>query len=273
LSYYTVFSLAPLLIIAVSVVALVYGDKAAAEGALNDQLRSFLGPDGAKGVQEMIAAARKPHEGITATVLSLVALALGASGVFGQLKDSLNTIWEVEPKPGRGVWGIIRDRFLSFAMVLVIGFLLLVSLVLSALLHAAQNVLADLIPGPDVIMHIAELAVSFAVVTLLFAMIYKFLPDVQIGWRDVWIGAAVTALLFSIGKYLIGLYMSYAAVGSTYGAVGSLVIILVWVYYSAQILFMGAEFTQAYARIYGSRIVPSPMAQPVTEEARAEQGL
>jgi membrane protein len=273
LAYYTIFSIAPLFIIATAVVAMIYGDKAAAEGALDQQLRSFLGPEGAAGVQEMIAAARKPSHGIMATIIGIAALLFGASGVFGQLKDALNTIWEVEPKPGRGVWGIIRDRFMSFAMVLVIGFLLLVSLVLSAALHAAQNAMANVIPGPDAVMHVANLAVSFAVITLLFAMIYKFLPDVKIGWRDVWIGAAATALLFVIGKYLIGLYMGYAAVGSTYGAMGSLVVILVWVYYSAQILFMGAEFTQAYARMYGSRIVPAPQAQPVTAEARAQQGL
>jgi membrane protein len=272
LAYYTVFSLAPLLVISVALAGL-FVDPDQAQAVMDEQVRGFLGEGGQAAVQAMVEGARKPTGGVIATVVGIVALLFGASGVFGQLQDALNTIWEVEPKPGRGVWGILRDRFLSFGMVLGIGFLLLVSLVLSSLITAAGNLARDLLPGPDALLHGINLAVSFGVVTLLFAAIFKLLPDVRIAWRDVWIGAAGTAVLFTIGKYLISLYLGYAAPESTYGAVGSLIAVLLWTYYSAQILLLGAEFTQAYARMYGSQIKPAANARRVTTESRARQGM
>jgi membrane protein len=192
--------------------------------------------------------------------------------VFGQLQDALNTIWEVQPKPA-GLVGSLKRRLVPMSMVLGIGFLLLVSLVLSAALSALSHFFNQLLPGTSVLWEIVNFVVSFGAVTGLFAAIYKVLPDVKIRWSDVWIGAAVTALLFTIGKLLIGLYLGNASIGSTYGAAGSLLVVLVWVYYSAQILFFGAEFTQVYARRFGSQIVPSEHAVPLTEEARAQAGM
>lgn len=270
LAYYTVFSIAPLLIIAIAVAGLVFGTEAA-QGSVQAQLTSFLGKDAAEAIGGMIANARKPSSGIIATILGLVTLLFGASGVFGQLKDAMNTIWGVEAKPGRGIMGIISDRFLSFTMVLGIGFMLLVSLMLSTGLDAAKG----RVFGDDLgfLFQILNFVVSFGVITLLFALMYKILPDAEIQWRDVWIGAAVTALLFTIGKFLISFYISKSAPGSTYGAAGSLILILLWIYYSAQILFFGAEFTQVYANKYGSHVVPADDAVAVTEEARAKQGM
>ena len=270
LAYYTVFSIAPLLIIAIAVAGLVFGDDAA-RGSVEAQLSSFLGPDAAEAINDMIKSASKPSSSIIATVIGVVTLLFGASGVFGQLKDAMNTIWEVAPKPGRGIMGIIADRFLSFTFVLGVGFMLLVSLMISTGLDAVKGfIFGDEI---GIIFQIINFVVSFGVITLLFAMIYKILPDVEIQRRDVWIGAAFTALLFTIGKFLISLYISKSAPESSYGAAGSLIVILLWIYYSAQILFFGAEFTQVYANQYGSRVVASEDAVPVTEEARAQQGM
>ena len=270
LAYYTVFSIAPLLIIAIAVAGLVFGSEAAT-GAVQSQLQSFLGEDAAKAINDMIVNASKPSSGIIATIIGIVTLLFGASGVFGQLKDAMNTIWEVEPKPGRGIMGIISDRFLSFTMVLGVGFLLLVSLMISTGLDAAK----EYVFGDDlgIVFQVLNFAISFGVITLLFAMIYKVLPDVEIQWRDVWIGAAVTALLFTIGKFAISQYLSRSGTASAYGAAGSLIVVLLWIYYSAQILFFGAEFTQVYANQYGSHVVADEDAVPVTEEGRAQQGM
>lgn len=270
LAYYTVFAIAPLLIIAIGIAGLVFGAEAV-RGQVADQLKTLISPEAAEAINEMIANASKPSSGIMATIIGFVTLLFGASGVFGQLKDAMNTIWGVQPKPGRGIMGIIKDRFLSFTMVLGIGFLLLVSLALSAALAAMQKfVFGD---GTGIILQIVNFGLSLVVITLLFAVIYKVLPDVTIAWRDVWIGAAVTALLFTIGKFLIGVYLGRSSTTSTFGAFGSLVVILLWVYYSAQILFFGAEFTQVYANQYGSHVVPDKDAVAVTEEARAKQGM
>ena len=216
----------------------------------------------------MIQRANQPTTGIVATVVATATLLLGASGVFGQLQDSLNTIWGVQPKEGRGIWGLIKDRFISFAALLGTGFLLLVSLVLSAGLAAFGKWFGGWLPAPEVVLQVLEFLISFAVITGLFAMIFKILPDAQVAWRDVWVGAALTALLFTVGKFAIGLYLGKSDVGSAYGAAGSLVILLVWVYYSAQILLFGAEFTQVYANAVGSRIVPSKDAV-VTDPKKA----
>ena len=202
-------------------------------------------------------------------------LGFGATGAFAQLQDALNTIWGVVPKPGRGVLGILQDRLFSFMLVIGIGFLLLVSLVLSAALAALGKFFGYLLPVPEAILHIVNFVLSFGVITLLFAMMYKILPDVKIGWSDVWIGAAMTALLFSVGKFLIGLYLGKSGVASAYGAAGSLVVILLWVYYSSQILLFGAEFTFVYANKYGSHIEPSDNAVLINKQIRAEaeQGI
>jgi membrane protein len=193
--------------------------------------------------------------------------------VVGQLQDALDTIWEVAPKPGRGIMGFIKDRFLSLAMVLGFGFLLLVSLILSTVLTALGTFFVGLIPAAAPAMEVVNFVISLGVTALLFAMIFKLVPDAKIAWGDVWIGAALTAVLFTLGKFLLGLYLGRSGITSTYGAAGSLVALLVWVYYSAQIVFFGAEFTKAYANRFGSRIVPSRDAVPLTEEARAEQGI
>ncbi|HEY9872211.1 MAG TPA: YihY/virulence factor BrkB family protein [Candidatus Obscuribacterales bacterium] len=272
LSYYTAFSVAPLLIIVIAIVAMVFGQDAA-EGRIDEQIRGLVGSEGAKAIQEMIVNSRKPAEGTIATIISVVILLFGASGVFAELQDSLNTIWEVAPKPGQGVKAVVKHRFMSFAMVLGIGFLLLVSLGLSTALAALGGYLGQLLPNLDIVVRILNFAISFGVITLLFAMIYRILPDVKIAWGDVWLGAAITSLLFSIGRWAIGLYLGNSSVGSTYGAAGSFVVFLLWVNYSAQILFFGAEFTQVYANKYGSQIVPDKNAVPLTDEARAKQGI
>lgn len=273
LAYYTVFSLAPLVIIAIAIAGAVFGEEAA-RGEIVKQIDHLVGTEGAKVIQTAIDNANRPDaNGGIASFISVVVLLFGASGVFAELQDSLNTIWEVQPKPGRGIKGFIGKRILSFSMVLGIGFLLMVSLIVSAGLSALSTYMSHLIPGVGWLWEILNFAISFGVITLLFGLMYKFLPDVKITWNDVLIGAIITALLFTIGKTVLGQYLGQASFGSTYGAAGSLVILLAWVYYSAQILFFGAEFTQVYASRYGSRIVPNEDAEFVTEQARANQGL
>lgn len=273
LAYYTVFSLAPLLIIAIAIAGAVFGEEAA-KGEIVGQIQGLVGREGAKVIEDAIQNANHPEsKGGIASLISIVVLLFGASGVFAQLQDALNTVWEVQPKPGRGIWSFIRQRFLSFSMVLGIGFLLMVSLIVSAVLSGLSTYMSHLIPGVDFIWGILNFVISFGVITLLFALIYKYLPDVKITWNDVLIGAVITALLFTIGKTVLGQYLGGGSFGSAYGAAGSLVIILAWVFYSAQILFFGAEFTQVYAKRYGSQIVPDDHAESVTEEARAKQGM
>lgn len=254
LSYYTVFSLVPLLVLTIAIAGLAFGKEAAQE-AMMEQIAGLVGPQSAAAIKQMMDIAQKPSSGAVASLIAIGTLLLGASGVFAQLQDALNTVWGVEPKAGRGIWGAIKDRFFSFVAVLGTGFLLLVSLVLSAALAAFGKLFLSWLPGQEAVLHVADLAVSFGVITLLFAMMFKLLPDAKIAWRDVWVGAGLTSLLFTIGKFLIGLYLGKADIGSAYGAAGSLVILLVWVYYSSQILLFGAEFTSVYANRYGSRIV------------------
>ncbi len=251
LAYYTILSLAPLMIVVIAVIGLVYGQKAAS-GQIMGQIQDMVGKDGAQMIQTVVANANQPKSGIVATILGLITLFLGASGVFVELKDSLNKIWEVPPKPKAGVWSMIRERFLSFGMVLAIGFLLLVSLVLSAATALAGTFVRGIMPVPPWVLQIVNSLVSILVFTALFAMIFRFLPDEKITWRDTFLGAAFTSVLFTIGKLLIGLYLGKAGVASAYGAAGSLVIVLVWVYYSAQVFFFGAEFTHVFAMREGS---------------------
>ena len=272
LAYYTSLSLAPLLLVIIGIAGLVFGEEAA-RGEIVGQIRGLVGDEGGRAIQEMIAHAQTPSSGIIATVIGVVTLLAGASGVFGQLQDALNTVFEVQPKPGRGLKGMIKDRFLSLTMVLGTGFLLLVSLVITAAVAAAGKTLAGVGPGTEAAIHIVVGIVSFAVVTVLFALIFKLLPDAEIAWRDVWVGAVTTAFLFVIGKFAIGLYLGHASIGSAYGAAGSFVVLLVWVYYSAQILLFGAELTQVQANRGGSRVRPTRDAVKITETDRREQGI
>lgn len=265
LAYYTIFSLAPLLIIVIAVVGFFWGNQpSGVQANLVQEIRAMLGPEGAAAIQAMLENASRPGSGgVVATVLGVVTLLVGATGVFSQLQSALNTIWDVEPLPGRGIKGIVQTRLLSFGMILGVGFLLLVSLVVTAVLSALSDYATGLAPGLELLFQVLNFVVSFAIVTLLFAMIYRVLPDVEIAWHDVWLGAAITALLFTVGKLAIGLYLGNSSVGSTFGAAGSLVVLLVWIYYSALILFLGAEITQVAARHYGSRIAPSRHARHV----------
>jgi membrane protein len=272
LAFYTMLSLAPLLVVVTAVAGAVFGEKAA-QGQLVDEMRSLLGDKGAEVVQTLLANAhQEPGTGVLATVLGLGMLLFGATGVFAEVQDSLNTLWGVQPKPGLGVWQAIRDRFLSFSAVVGVGFLLLASLTVSTALSALGRYLAGL--GPWLaLMSVGHVVVSVAVLTLLFAMLFKLLPDVCLGWRDVWVGAGLTALLFTLGKYLIGLYLGSSTTASAYGASASFAVFLIWVYYSAQIFFFGAVFIKVWAKHHGRRVVCADKAEPVTEEARARQGL
>jgi membrane protein len=259
LAYYTIFSLAPLLIIVIAITGLFWQQQAVHQQVMN-QIQGLVGAEGATFVSNLLTSASNPARGITATVLGVITLFLGALGVFNELHNSLNIIWNVKEEEPKGflesVKNTIFDRFLSFTMIFGIGFLLLVSLVISAGLSAAQKTLGNAFPLSEFIWQMINLVVSIGVITLLFGLIYKVLPDTEIAWRDVWLGALFTAVLFSLGKFLIGIYLGNSAVASSFGAAGSLVLLLIWIYYSAQILFFGAEFTQVYANNYGSKILP-----------------
>ena len=251
LSYYTIFSIAPLLVIVIAIAGLAFGEKAAS-GAIFEQMRGMVGDSGATAIQGLVASASKPAASIFAAVTGLVTMVLGATTVLGELQTALDRIWRAPPAEKKGWWRLLRTRVLSFSMILVIGFLLLVSLVLSAAIVAIGAWWGPWFGKMRWLLEALNFVVSFMVVTALFAMIYKVLPRVRIGWRDVGIGAAVTALLFTAGKFLIGLYIGKSGVSSGFGAAGSVVVLLVWVYYSAQIFLLGAEFTAIYAYRYGS---------------------
>ncbi|MDJ0677712.1 MAG: YihY/virulence factor BrkB family protein [Calothrix sp. MO_167.B42] len=270
LAYYTVFSLAPLLIIAIAVAGLIFGEQAA-RGEIVGQIQGLVGNEGAKVIEMAIENANKPDVSGIASIFSIIVLLFGASGVFVQLQDALNSVWEVTAKPKQGIMGFVRKRILSFSAVLGIGFLLLVSLIISAALSALNHYMNGLIPGLEIFWEILNFAISFGIVTLLFALIYKFLPDVKIHWSDVWTGAIITSLLFGIGKFVLGVYLGRGSLGSTYGAAGSLVVLLAWVYYSAQILLFGAELTEVYSRRFGSQIVPDKHAMFLPEERRRKR--
>jgi membrane protein len=274
LAYYTVFSLAPLLIIAIGIAALFLGQEAA-QGQIFEQVRQLLGDKGGGAVEEIVQSSSQNRSGgIIATSIGLATLMFGASGVFGQLQTSLNTIWGVKPAPDRGIVGTLRDRFLSFGFILVVGFLLLVSLILTAGIAFVGEWFGNFVIGAEILSQVLNLVLSLGIIGLLFSMIFKYLPDVKIAWRDVWSGAFMTALLFIIGKTVLGIYLGKGTVDSAFGAGGSLIILLVWVYYSAQILFFGAEFTQVYANKYGSLVVPARGAIPIDENPpKAEKAV
>jgi membrane protein len=246
LAYYTVFSIAPMLVIAIAVAGLVFGAEAA-RGEIVDQLRGLMGEQGAQAVEALVRSAARPQEGITATAIAVIVLMVGATSVFVELQSALDRIWRAPEKTREGLLAMLRSRLLSFGMILGLGFLLTVSLVMSAVVSALGKVWGPYMGGWLVLAEVLNVGIGLVLVTVLFAMIYKLMPNVPVRWRDVWIGAAVTALLFSIGKVLIGLYIGRSGVTSSFGAAGSLVVLLLWVYYSAQIFLFGAEFTRAYA--------------------------
>lgn len=272
LSYYTIFSLPPLLIISLAIAGRFYSRQAAQEQLLS-QTRDLIGQTGSEAIRQILENASDPTLSSVAAIIGVGVLLFGASGVFAQLQDAMDTIWEVAPKPGRGIIGTIKDRFFSFTMVLGVGFLLLVSLILSTILAAISQFISGWAPEAVLLARILNFVIMFGSVTFLFALIFKVIPDVKISWRDVWLGAVVTALLFSIGKWAIGFYLGQSAPASTYGAAGSLIALLLWVYYSAQILFLGAEFTQVYANRLGTKIVADDNAIPLTEKARIQEGI
>jgi membrane protein len=275
LAYYTLFSVAPLLLIVIGLAGLVFGDDAA-RGEIFGQLRGLMGDDGAAAVERLIQAADRPEGGAIATATGLAMLLLGAMTVFGELQNALDRIWRAPArKHASGWWHLLRSRVLSFGMILGVAFLLMVSLVLSAVVSALGKLWGPAFAGWETAAHFLDVLVSFGMVTLLFAMIYKFIPRVHIHWRDVWIGAAVTAVLFAVGKVLIGLYLGKSSVASAFGAAGSLVVMMAWVYYSAQVFLLGAEFTWIYAHTYGSRRGerrPRP-EDSASVEPRAPSGL
>src|SRR5438477_1242404 len=244
LAYYTVFSLAPLILVLLAIVGLIFqNDPAGAWKKITEQMSYFLDKSAVDVVQNIAQKAAQPGKGLLATIIGIALALFGASGVFGQLQDALNTIWGVKAKPGGGIWGFLRVRFLSFAMVGGICFLLLVSLTLESVLKGFSHYVQSMLPGGIIIAMTVYLIFDFAVVVLLFAIIFKFLPDVNIQWRDVWIGAVMTAVLFGVGKWALGFYLGSGTAGSAYGAASSLITLLLWVYYSSQILLFGAEFT------------------------------
>jgi membrane protein len=266
LAFYALFSLAPTLILVTALASALFGPDAVA-GKIEGQLDSLIGDQGAEAVQSILVNARQSHGGTTATLLGVATLLIGATAAFGELKAALNLIWHAQRPSGSGLWGIVRDRLLAFVVVLLVGALLLGSVVLSTAISALEAAATNLIPGEELaaldqawlrdasqvwLVKAGNLALSLVVFTLLFAVIFRILPDRYIAWRDVWLGAAVTAGLFTLGKHLIGLYLAHASVGSTYGAAGSIAVLLLWTYYSAQILFFGAEFTKVYAFRPGS---------------------
>ena len=247
LAFYTILSMSPLVILLVAITGLVLSHSTV-EANILSEVRHMVGPQGAKAVAVMLANTQRPAAGILGAVIGVLSLLFGASGVFGELRSALNKIWEVEPREASGIWLIVRERVFSFGMVLSIGFLLMVSLVLSTVLAAISKFFSGLLPVPTFILSIVNFLFSFGGIAILFGLIFRFVPAVRTPWRDLWPGSLVTALLFEIGKALIGIYLGKASVGSAYGAAGSVIVLIVWIYYSAQVFFLGAEFTCSYSR-------------------------
>jgi membrane protein len=271
ISYYTVFSIAPLLLIMIAIAGFVFGQDAAS-GRIFAELEGFLGTEGAAAIQGMVKSASAPAKSTLGTIIGVVMLLIGATTVFAELQSALDRIWRVPAAAkSEGLWQLLRSRFLSFGLILAIGFLLLVSLLISAALSALGALWSSLFAGWEIALQILNFLLGMAIITVLFAMIYKYLPRLRIGWHDVWIGATVTAFLFSVGKLLIGLYIGKSGVASGFGAAGSIVLLLVWVYYSAQIFLLGAEFTWIYAYRFGSRRGQEPPRAAVAKSAVAAQ--
>ncbi|MEP6556838.1 MAG: YihY/virulence factor BrkB family protein [Burkholderiales bacterium] len=273
ISYYTVFSLSPLLLIIIAVAGLIFGEDAV-QGQLVGQLQGFMGREGATAIQTMIKAAHAPTGGIVATVVGVVLLLVGATTVFAELQSALDRIWKVPAKDKpKGLWPILRARVLSFGLILTLAFMLMVTLALSSVLSAVGKFASGWLPGSEWILQLANIGVSISLSTVLFAMIFKYMPSVKIEWRDVWTGAFVTALLFEVGKYLIGLYIGKSGTTETFAAAGSIVVLLIWVYYAAQIFLLGAEFTKVYANDRGSRVGRQAVAASELQKQVADEGL
>jgi membrane protein len=273
LAYYAIFSLAPLLVIVVSIAGFVFGEEAA-RGQLAQEIATLAGAGAGDAIQAAVhSSASHQTSGVLATIIGSAVLLFGASTVFAELKDALNIIWGVIVRPGRPFLTMVRDRFFSFSIVLAIGFLLLISLVISILLAALGMYMSGRLQLPSAIWQAWDFLISFMVVSCLFAMIFKLLPNVLIGWRDVWLGSVSTAFLFTVGKFVIGYYLAASSIASSFGAAGSVVIVLVWIYYSACILFFGAEITKVYARKFGSGVVPNSRAVLVDDLLRTRLGL
>lgn len=273
LAYYTVFSIPPLLVVAIGLAAL-FTDRQVVETQVINQAGSLMGRQGAEAIETILKSTEEPGRGeLLRTIVGVVLLLMGASGVFTQLQDAMNTVWNVEADPRRGILGAIKERFMSFTMVLAIGFVLLVSLMLSTLMTTFGDFVGRLISEAELLLWLVNFVISFVSIVVLFALIFKTIPDVKIAWRDVWVGAILTAVLFKIGEYALGIYFERSDPTSAFGAAGSVIILLLWVYYSAQILFMGAEFTQIYTTEYGSGMRPEAGAVILTEEDRAKQGI
>jgi membrane protein len=252
IAFYTIFSIAPMLMLVVAIAGMTFGEEAA-RGAVARQLTDLVGRESAETIQALAESARDLGSGIVATIVGLVTVFIGATTVFGELQTSLNVIFKAPPSPASTVWQMIRTRLLSISLILGIDFLMLASLVVNAILAAFGDFLAPHLPGGETLLNVVNFSISFVVTTVLFGMIYKILPDVWIPWRDVLFGAAVTAFLFTVGKFLIGLYIGRSAISSSYGAAGAFVVFLIWVYYSTQIFLFGAEIAYAFARRHGSR--------------------
>lgn len=266
-AYYAIFSMPALLMIVVTIAGSIFGEDAV-QGRLSSEISSMIGPDAASEVETMISNAYQSSGSVWATIIGIAVLVFGATGVFYQLQQSLNIVWDVEPKEDAGIKKLLKDRVSSFGVILVIGFLMLISLLLTTVLSILSDFIREHLPSYLIyVFYVANFLVSFGIITLLFAMIYKILPDVEIKWRTVWVGAIVTSILFVIGKFGLGLYFGNANPGSAYGAAGSVILILLWVSYSCLILFFGAEFTQVYARRYGHSIMPSEHAKRTPEGA------
>ena len=268
LSYYTVFSLAPLLLLVISIAGLAFG-REAAEGRMFGTLAGLLGAETSRLIQAAVTKASQSRSGgVLGTIAGIAILLAGATGVVIELQGAINTVWKVEPKPNRGIWGVVRTRMLSVAMILSLGFLLLVSLVVSAALAALSGWMRSAFGDIAILGWFIDAVVALGVISTMIALIYKILPDAEVAWGDVWVGAIATAVLFMIGKYLIGLYVGKASVGSAFGAAGSMAVLLVWIYYSAQIVLLGAEFTRVYANRVGAKVRPSKQAVPAQVAAR-----
>lgn len=279
LAYYAAFSIAPLLLVVIAVVGLFWeAEEASVQARLIDELAGLIGPDGAGVIRTMLESTSDTGTGTIATIAGVAGLVWGATRLFAQLQGALNDIWNVQPKPGGGIMRFVMTRVLSFSMVLVLGLLLLLALVVSAMVAALNDFLVEYLPIPISLLEIGNHVIAVAVITLLFAAIYRILPDVDVRWRDVWVGAFITAVMFNLGKYGISIYLATTATASAYGAAGSFVLLLLWIYFSSIIFFFGAEFTQVYARHFGRRIKPAahaihvaPMTAGVVDEARDEE--
>ena len=260
LAYYTVFSISPLLVIAIAIAGAFFGQQAAQE-EITAQLTQLVGEDIVKPILVTLKNISQPEIRGIASWISIAVLLLGASGIFAQLQDALNTVWNVKPQPGQGILPFLRRRLFSFLMVLAIGFLLILSLMISAVISTLSRYRVDFLPGSAILWENIDFIVSLSLVTFLFCLMFKYVPDAKIAWKDVVVGSVITALLFLFGKFLLGLYLSMGSLGSAYGAAGSLIVFLAWVYYSAQIVLLGAEFTHVYTRMYGSKIRPKKHSQ------------